>query len=152
MDKATAYLPAALQEDLSQAAQTFQAALLARGYSQAPLAPLLEAARAKQTLQLYYQSRSSKQLIWRQADPYEVALRNYGLLAASDAEYARFLHGTGYGPENSPKRFKLFVFLLAARAAPGGGRCAPVRARPAFLADWFAGSRLSDPLRHGAAG
>lgn len=34
----------------------------------------------------------------------------YGLLAASDAEYARFLHGTGYGAEESSKRFKLFVF------------------------------------------
>jgi CRISPR-associated endoribonuclease Cas6 len=34
----------------------------------------------------------------------------YGLLAASDTDYARFLHGTGYGADNNPKRFKLFVF------------------------------------------
>lgn len=76
LDKATVHLSAVLQENLSQAAQTFQADPLARDYSQAPLAPLLEAAHTNKTLELYYQSRSSKQLTWRQVDPYEVALRN----------------------------------------------------------------------------
>ena len=76
LDKVTAHLSVALQGELAQAAQTVQADPLARDYSQAPLAPLLEAARAGQTLELYYQSRSSRQLTWRQVDPYEVTLRN----------------------------------------------------------------------------
>lgn len=76
LDKATSQLPVAFQDILSQSEQTFHAEALARDYSQAPLALLMEAAHAGQTLELYYQSRSSKQLTWRCVDPYEVALRN----------------------------------------------------------------------------
>jgi predicted DNA-binding transcriptional regulator YafY len=82
LDKATVQLPVALQRDLAQVTETLQAAEvlqaepLARDYSQAPLAALVEAARSQQTLELHYQSRSSQQLTWRRVDPYEVALRN----------------------------------------------------------------------------
>lgn len=88
LDKAAVQLPATHQQDLAQVAETLQAAdilqstdvlqagPLARDYSQAPLAALVEAARNQQTLELHYQSRSSRQLTWRRVDPYEVALRN----------------------------------------------------------------------------
>ena len=76
LDKATSQLPVSLQDNLSEAVGTLHADALARDYSRAPLAPLMEAARVGQTLELYYQSRSSKQLTWRRVDPYEIALRN----------------------------------------------------------------------------
>lgn len=76
LDKATSQLPVVIKDMLSQSEQTFHAEALARDYSQAPLAPLMEAARAGKTLELFYQSRSSKQLTWRRIDPYEVVLRN----------------------------------------------------------------------------
>lgn len=76
LDKAASQLPSVLQNNLSQAAEILQAGPLSRDYSQAPLAPLMEAARTRQTLELYYQSRSSQQLTWRRVDPYEVALRS----------------------------------------------------------------------------
>ncbi len=76
LDKAASQLPSVLQHDLSQATEILQAGPLSRDYSQAPLTPLMEAARSRQSLELYYQSRSSKQLTWRRVDPYEVALRS----------------------------------------------------------------------------
>lgn len=76
LDKAASQLPSVLQHDLSQAAEILQAGPLSRDYSQAPLTPLMEAARTRQTLDIYYQSRSSQQLTWRRVDPYEVALRS----------------------------------------------------------------------------
>ncbi len=76
LDKVVFHLPVAVQDILSQSEQTFHADALARDYSQAPLAPLIEAARAGQTLELFYKSRSSKQLTWRCVDPYEVTLRS----------------------------------------------------------------------------
>ncbi len=76
LDKVICQLPPAVQDVLDQSERNFRADTLARDYSQAPLAPLVEAARTRQTLELYYQSRSSRQLTWRRVDPYEVALRN----------------------------------------------------------------------------
>jgi predicted DNA-binding transcriptional regulator YafY len=76
LDKANSLLPAALLADLARAADTLHTDPLARDYSQAPLTPLLEAARDKHSLDLHYQSRSGQQLTWRRVDPYEVALRS----------------------------------------------------------------------------
>lgn len=73
----------------------------------------------------------------------------YGLLAASDAEYAGFLHGTGYGPEGSPKRFKLFVFSwLRGRHRVEGDA---LRFAPGPLV-WQIASPVPDFLTHCATG
>ncbi len=73
----------------------------------------------------------------------------YGLLAASDAGYARFLHETGYGPEESPKRFKLFVFSwLRGRHRVEGNS---LRFAPGPLV-WQVASPVPDFLTHCATG
>ncbi len=73
----------------------------------------------------------------------------YGLLATSDAEYARFLHGAGYGPEESPKRFKLFVFSwLRGRHRVEGDA---LHFTPGPL-HWQIASPVSDFLTHCATG
>jgi len=73
----------------------------------------------------------------------------YGLLASSDAEYARFLHGTGYGPEGSAKRFKLFVFSwLRGRHRVEGDA---MRFAPGPLV-WQIASPVPDFLTHCATG
>lgn len=73
----------------------------------------------------------------------------YGLLATSDAEYARFLHGTGYGPEGSSKRFKLFVFSwLRGRHRVEGPA---LRFAPGPLV-WQIASPVPDFLTHCATG
>jgi len=73
----------------------------------------------------------------------------YGLLASSDADYARFLHGTGYGPEGSAKRFKLFVFSwLHGRHRVEGDA---LRFAPGPLV-WQIASPVPDFLTHCATG
>ena len=73
----------------------------------------------------------------------------YGLLAASDAEYARFLHGTGYGAEESSRRFKLFVFSwLRGRHRVEGDR---LRFAPGPLI-WQIASPVAEFLTHCATG
>ena len=73
----------------------------------------------------------------------------YGLLATSDAEYAHFLHGAGYGPEGSTKRFKLFVFSwLRGRHRVEGDA---LRFAPGPVA-WQIASPVPDFLTHCATG
>ncbi len=77
----------------------------------------------------------------------------YRLLAASDGEFARFLHDEGYrdSPE-SAKRSKLFTFsglrVEASRRRVEGGR---LHLRPGPL-DWFLASPREDFLTHSATG
>lgn len=73
----------------------------------------------------------------------------YGLLTASDAEYARFLHETGYGVEESAKRFKLFVFSwLRGRHQVEGDQ---LRFAPGPLV-WQIASPVAEFLTHCATG
>lgn len=75
----------------------------------------------------------------------------YRLLAASDPDYARFLHDEGYRPaDDRARRFKLFTFswLQARRRRVAGGTLylgpGPV--------DWYLSSPVHDFLVHGASG
>jgi CRISPR-associated endoribonuclease Cas6 len=75
----------------------------------------------------------------------------YHLLAASDPDYARFLHDEGYRyADDRAKRFKLFTFswLHARRRRVSGGTL--------FLGpgpvEWFLCSPVHDFLVHGATG
>ena len=78
----------------------------------------------------------------------------YGLLAASDADYAALPARRGLPGGGRAKTFKLFTFSWlrgAARRTVDGGRAA-LRAGPAGVAGRLAGGRLPDPPRHGPAG
>jgi len=75
----------------------------------------------------------------------------YHLLAASDPDYARFLHDEGYRPaDDKARRFKLFTFswLQARRRRVAGGTL--------FLGpgpvEWYLSSPVHDFLVHGATG
>lgn len=73
----------------------------------------------------------------------------YGLLAASDADYARHLHDAGYADENG-RRFKLFTFswLRGGRRQVDGDF---LRFAPGPL-EWQLASPVSDFLTHFATG
>ncbi len=73
----------------------------------------------------------------------------YGLLATSDADYARFLHDDGYQDEDG-KRFKLFTFswLRGGRRFVDGDT---LRFAPGPL-EWLIASPVDDFLRHIATG
>lgn len=76
LDKATVGLAPSLQVELSQATGVLRAGSLARDYSHAPVAPLLEAARARRSCEIDYHSRSGGGRGWRRVDPYEVSVRD----------------------------------------------------------------------------
>lgn len=77
----------------------------------------------------------------------------YRLLAASDPEYASFLHEQGYAPEGERKRFKLFVFSWLRprnrRAFQAEGEW--LRLGPGAI-EWFVSSPRTDFLTHSATG
>ena len=75
LDKMTAGLPSALTSLLAEAAAAVRPAALVRDYSLAPLSQLLQAAAARQTVEIDYASGSGGERTWRRLDPYAVEPR-----------------------------------------------------------------------------
>lgn len=75
LDKITAGLPPVLTALLAEAAAAVRPAALVRDYSQAPLNELIQAAAARQTIEIDYASASGGKRIWRRLDPYAVEPR-----------------------------------------------------------------------------
>lgn len=76
LDKLTRSLSPALRVLLEQAAAGLHAGRPARDYSLAPLDALVQAAQAKQSVEIEYHSRHSGECAWRRVDPYRVAARD----------------------------------------------------------------------------
>ena len=76
LDKITAGLPPVLRALLAEAAVAVRPAALVRDYSQAPLSQLIQAAAARQTVEIDYVSASGKERTWRRLDPYAVEPRD----------------------------------------------------------------------------
>ncbi len=75
LDKLTGSLPPALATLMREAAQVLQPGRPARDYSHAPVSALIAAARAGQSVDLDYHSRSRGERSWRRVDPYVVEAR-----------------------------------------------------------------------------
>lgn len=94
---------------------------------------------------------------WVPVNPQEqLTAAVYGLLAASDRDYAAFLHDEGYREEGGPrnKTFKLFTF--SGLRVPGHRRRVDGPADRLWLApgpvEWLIGSPVADFLTHCATG
>lgn len=74
LDKATVGLPPALKALLDQAAGALRLAHLPRDYAAAPLGPLAQAASARRSVWIDYDSYQSGRA-WRQVDPYALEAR-----------------------------------------------------------------------------
>ena len=75
LDKATSTFPLELKRLLSEAGQVVRTEAGPRDYSRAPIAPLIEAGRDCQTVEIEYQSGSGGEPVWRTVDPYAVEAR-----------------------------------------------------------------------------
>ncbi|MBV9852108.1 MAG: WYL domain-containing protein [Armatimonadetes bacterium] len=75
LDKATAGLPPALRALLQDASAAVRPAGAARDYSHAPLDALVQAAAARQSVEIDYESATSGRS-WRRVDPYAVEPRD----------------------------------------------------------------------------
>ena len=75
LDKVTGSLSPALVELMQDAAQVVRSGQPARDYARAPIRELVSAARARQSVEVDYQSRSGRERAWRRMDPYVVEAR-----------------------------------------------------------------------------
>jgi predicted DNA-binding transcriptional regulator YafY len=76
LEKTTSGLTPALRSLLEAAAQALSDhSGTARDYSRAPVGPLLEAISRRQTVEMQYESRSSRSTEWRVIDPYRLDRR-----------------------------------------------------------------------------